>query len=131
MMVWREPKNHFDDCYFCLVDLNGFNCHKKSIWNYPDSECVWQLGPHCEEVPVPKFSDLPDITMEYDEFQEKVKSSASDSDGNGFESSLSTPEQFKQEELSDLIRNLNLCKEAAEIWHPGSKTKSASELEFQ
>ena len=24
-MVWREPKNHVDDCYFCLVNVKGFN----------------------------------------------------------------------------------------------------------
>ena len=29
-MVWREPKNLFDDSYFCLVDLKGFNRHKKN-----------------------------------------------------------------------------------------------------
>ena len=24
-MVWREPKNHFDDCYFCAVNTKGIN----------------------------------------------------------------------------------------------------------
>ena len=24
-MVWREPANHFDDCYFCMTILAGFN----------------------------------------------------------------------------------------------------------
>jgi len=24
-MVWREPKNHFDDCYFCIVNIIGIN----------------------------------------------------------------------------------------------------------
>ena len=34
--------------------------------------------PHCEEVPVPEFNDLPDLLVEYDEFHEKVENSASD-----------------------------------------------------
>ena len=72
-MVWREPKNHFDDCYFCLVDLKGFNRFKKNSWNYPDLESARLPVPHCEEVPVPEFSDLPDISMGYDEFHEEVR----------------------------------------------------------
>ena len=24
-MVWREQKNHFDDCYFCIVNIIGIN----------------------------------------------------------------------------------------------------------
>jgi len=37
-MVWRKPKDHFNDCYVCVVDLNGFNRHKKNNWSYPDLE---------------------------------------------------------------------------------------------
>ena len=32
-MIWREAKNHFDDCYFCMVDLKGLNRHRKSHGN--------------------------------------------------------------------------------------------------
>ena len=53
--------------------------------------------------------------MEYDGFHQEIEGSASDSGGSVFESSSSVPEQFKQEELSDLIKDLDLSKEAAEI----------------
>ena len=78
--------------------------------------------PHCEK-PVPEFSDLPDISMEYDEFYEDVESSASDSGGNVFKINSSILEQFKQDELSDLIRDLNYLKKQQKFWHLGSKTK--------
>lgn len=28
-MVWREPKNHIDNCYFCMVNVSGYNKKKK------------------------------------------------------------------------------------------------------
>ena len=37
-MAWREPKNHYDDCYFCMVDTSGWNQQKKKDWYYPDIE---------------------------------------------------------------------------------------------
>ena len=24
-MVWREPKNYHDECYFCMVEMTGWN----------------------------------------------------------------------------------------------------------
>lgn len=27
-MIWKEPKNHIDDCYFCVVKLHGTNPKK-------------------------------------------------------------------------------------------------------
>ena len=32
LMVWREPINHHDNCYFCLVDMTGLNSYKKKTW---------------------------------------------------------------------------------------------------
>ena len=29
-MVWREPRNHHDDCYFCLVNIVGINQKNQS-----------------------------------------------------------------------------------------------------
>ena len=46
-----------------------------------------------------------------------------------FESILSIPEQFKQEELSDLIRGLNLSNQAAEILESHLKDKNCLRTE--
>ncbi|XP_076799763.1 uncharacterized protein LOC143444861 [Clavelina lepadiformis] len=105
-------------------DLKGFNRRKKNTWNYPNLESARRPVPQLEEVPVPKFSDLPDTSLENDEFHEKVESSASDSSGSVFESRPLILEPFKQEELSDLIRDLNLSKEAAEILASRLKDKN-------
>jgi hypothetical protein len=28
-MHWREQKNHYDDCYFCMVNITGYNKKNK------------------------------------------------------------------------------------------------------
>lgn len=33
--VWREPRNHHDDCYFCLCDFIGFNKKTKEKLSIP------------------------------------------------------------------------------------------------
>ena len=55
-MVWREPKNHHDDCYF----LHGrWNQLKKKDWYYPDIESGRRPKSHCTEVPV--FTSLTNL----------------------------------------------------------------------
>jgi hypothetical protein len=35
-MVWREPRDHHSDCYFCMVDTAGFSSKNKHKIIYPN-----------------------------------------------------------------------------------------------
>ena len=64
---------------------------------------------------MPQFSHLPEKPSEWD-FVHQASESCSESDVSSiFEESSTSPKQFNQEELSDLIRDLNLSKEASEV----------------
>ena len=50
--VWREPTNHHNDCYFCIVDISKAKSIKgrKNI-EYPNFHCTsatqqWTTNPH-------------------------------------------------------------------------------------
>ena len=60
-MVWREPKNHVDDCYFCLVNVKGFNKKNKQHLQYPNIHSAMRPINHSDKVPVPIFTKLPYI----------------------------------------------------------------------
>ena len=121
-MVWHEPKNHHDDCYFCIVNMSGWNQRKKKDWYYPDIESARRPIPHCAEVPVPAFTSLPALTAA-DEMLEAMddtdrgdSSISSSSSMGGVESSHSSkPKPFSQGQLNDLIRDLGLSKKSSEI----------------
>ncbi|KAJ3640262.1 hypothetical protein Zmor_003571 [Zophobas morio] len=54
-MQWREPKNHVDDCYFCLTNVKGFIKKSKNSVEYADVSSVYMPLPHSFEIPVPKL----------------------------------------------------------------------------
>ena len=66
---------------------------------------------HCDEIPIPVFRELPDVHNEsldvsfeeQDDLNDKTIPKSSE------------PILFNQEELSDLIRDLNLSKELSEL----------------
>lgn len=111
-MVWREPKNHYDDCYFCLVKLRGVN-RKKMI--YPDLESAKRPLPHSEDVPVPTLGDLSDLSSTESTAIERSQGSTSYEKDSDFEATSSKPILFTQAALSDLIRDLDLSKERSEL----------------
>ena len=78
-MVWRSPKNHYDDCHFSMVNLSGWNQHKKNLWYYPDLESARRPVPHCEEVLIPVFSSLPKLVSNDNLFAETEEVNSDDS----------------------------------------------------
>ena len=63
-MVWREPTNHVTDCYLYAVDVTGINRKNRGSLKYPDLQSARRPVAHCDEIPVPIFGELPDISDE-------------------------------------------------------------------
>jgi hypothetical protein len=119
-MVWREPKDHVTDCYFCLTDIRGYSKKNKKGISYPDCESALKPAPHDEKNPPPK----PPQSLE--DSSSSASSDAGETDEEGavggcwqddeFEGeAFQGPHLISQEELNDLIRDLTLSKEKAEV----------------
>jgi len=63
-MVWREPTNHLDNFHFKFVSVPGFNKKTKQHLQYPDIPSARQPVAHCEEMPVPLFTELQETEVE-------------------------------------------------------------------
>ena len=121
-MVWREPKNHRDDC-FCMVNRSGWNQRKKKDCCYPDIESARRPIPFSlPQVPVPVFTSSPDLTA--DEMLLKAMDdtdscdssiSSSSSMAAALSSPRAKPKPFSQGQLNDLVRDLGLSKKSSEI----------------
>ena len=121
-VVWRKPKNHHDVCYFCMVDMSGWNQPKKKDCCYPDIESSRRPIPHYAEVLVPVFTSLPDLTADkmlleaMDDTDSSDSSISSSSSMVAAVSSLNAkPKSFRQGQLNDLVRDLGLSKKSSKI----------------
>ncbi|KAI6648704.1 hypothetical protein LOD99_7930 [Oopsacas minuta] len=113
VQIWGEPKNHHDDCYFCIVKMSGWNRQKKNSWHYPDIHSARRPIPHCSEIQVPVFTSLPDTAFT-EVIDESSDSTYSSNSYNGL-LQISKAEPFTQGQLNDLVRDLGLSKDASEI----------------
>jgi hypothetical protein len=54
--IWREPKNHLDDCYFCSFNVKGINQKNRHKWEYPSAPTSVKLPTqHLDDVSVPSI----------------------------------------------------------------------------
>ena len=125
-MIWREPANHFDDCYFCMTNLVGYNKKTRKNILYPSIPSATRPIPHSDENPVPVFKELLGIpisaaSLAPDPVPEELTESDSDPESLDNDNDIdyhecsSEPNRFNQDDLSDLIHDLNLPKEFAEL----------------
>ena len=44
-MIWREQRNHYDECYFCMTNISGFNSKNNGSILYPNVSSVMKPIP--------------------------------------------------------------------------------------
>lgn len=118
-MIWREPRDHHSDCYFCATKTSGFSSKNKRGIVYLSLDSAIRPVPHDDSLPIPQ--PPPDgLLFEQDEYNDDcdegaVGDNSQSSDMDYAADEDSEPETFTQEELNDLVRDLNLSKEKAEL----------------
>ena len=120
-LVWREPTNHATDCYFCAIDVTGINRNNRGSLKYPVLQPARRPVAHCNEISVPFFGELPNISDE----------DAFSVEGHEDEEVVledNAPHLFSQKELNDLVRDLSLSKDSAELLASRLKEKKFSSL---
>ena len=120
-MIWREPSNHVNDCYFCMVPpvSGGITRKKKHTVAYPNIPSALRPVPHDEQNPIP----IPpsDFSINVDEEAEGESSSGSqqplESNDDPFvcHGESSGPHILTQEDINDLVRDLELSKAKSEL----------------
>ena len=109
--IWREPQNHFSDRYFCSVSIAGLNQKKRTSVTNPSLPSAIRPVQHSDELPVPVFQK--DRYTKHDESDSDVIDEHFGYDPDFVQESV--PETFSQSELNDLVRELSLSKESAEL----------------
>src|SRR5215469_10554417 len=114
-MVWREQTNHLEDCYFCLVNVKGFNKKNKQYLQYPIIPSAIRPAAYSEDTPVPKFSGF----LENDDTDLFLHCYRDEEDSTDIfqpcDEDCDKPILFTQSALNDLVRDLYLSKESAEL----------------
>jgi len=122
-MVWRVPSSHSTDCYCCIVHSiqNGMSVKKKSTLVYPNIPSAIRPVSHGNGLPVPEpldnFAMYSDDGCSVSSNSEEQQPSAS-KDANYLPSTDSFSHKITKGELNDLIRDLELPKNEAELLVP-------------
>ena len=58
-MVWREPRNHVDDWYFCSINVTGVNKNKCKFLSNRSFPSAIRSVAHGADIPMPEFKIYP------------------------------------------------------------------------
>ena len=114
-MVWREPRNHADDCYFCLTNITGFNASSRKKIQYPNLRSAMRPVPHSDDLPVSTPPVNKDLLSSSDEEMPSREDSLEDIESTYSGTSSNELHWIMQEDLNDLARDLYLSKQQSEL----------------
>lgn len=123
-MLWSEAINHVNDCYFCVTNVRGMKKCNRSSWNYPDLASARRPRPHSDTVPIPIYQGPQAELGGVEEHLGEDTAPESDAEADELYVREEVPQKFDQPELNDLIRDLRLPKESAELLASRLKEKN-------
>lgn len=124
-MIWRESTNHIDNCYFCMINITGYSKKNKRNIEYPNLPSAIRPVPHSEGIPIPVPPQQLQAT-DSDVVQSASDETLHDGSDVDYRGGSSAPEPLSQTDLDDLVRDLNLSKESAQLL--GSRLKEKNLL---
>ena len=119
LIIWKEPKKHIQDCYFCFVNVKGFSRKYKIKISYANLNLLQRPVSHDASMPatLPPKNRLDvladEIERNSDEESIRVPKDSTDSEYDTQENSKLI--LFSRERLNVLIRDLTLSKRKAEL----------------
>ena len=82
-MIWREAKDHCQDCYFCLTKTKGFSFKQRDKLTYPSLDSASTPVPRDDSMPPPVPSqhklDATDGSADEDNSDELISSNYTNS----------------------------------------------------
>ncbi|KAK3743456.1 hypothetical protein RRG08_011300 [Elysia crispata] len=100
-MVWREPRDHITDCYFCLTCVSGFSAKSRHLIQYPNLDSAIRPVLYADDDTRPVFFELASLESDGEcsnvhDVAEQSSERNSDSDFELLSTELQT---FSQAEL--------------------------------
>ena len=119
-MIWREPTDHVTNCYFCMTPAFSKGITKKKISSsmiYPNTPSALRPLPHAEGLPVPVPPESPLLVSDNED--EAQPDTPPEDAGSSYipptELDSKAPHLIEEGELNDLVRDLDLPKQGAEL----------------
>ena len=115
-MIWRELINHAEDCYFCMVTLVKKEYQKRTNWvfstlTFCELSDRYHMGTIC---PYPTFQRSTVCTQMKTKTAVRRRHHIKELE-HCMILTLGEPHRITHEEVSDLIQDLNLPKDKAEL----------------
>ncbi|UYV78673.1 hypothetical protein LAZ67_16002341 [Cordylochernes scorpioides] len=110
-MIWRVPKDHSSDCYFCLTKTTGITSKSRHTVEYPDLPSAMRSVPHIDILPVPQppenviFSDYDSDRREQQWDDTNFEADSKIAAVNNFQNSLNEVEAAAWNSIRNVCKN--------------------------